>query len=374
MTRLHRLVLVVVLLSCNSRSTALAWQGRKTTRRDAMRAAVGCLIVTLQPQDPAHALVRGAAELDLEYYLRDLVGSQNEQQGNVLPSTPPAMAPPRVLQPPLLPALLTDDLAAAASACVPVTTLVQTIQQRSGGNAADIAKDIAPTAAAIREKASRAFYTRAPWQTATCSDEYYFDLTAYALWRTAALLLPNYVDRDVFVRNMGRGLYRRMMADGLVTAVAMPRTTGKVTATMDTVLQVLNAFCQSNYCKTYRLGPDELVDISPSKNNKNKKKQQDVPPAEPVVDELDDQALASGATVDLLVRILEPATLGAALQITGEQSRFAPDFVGPTLAAVWQDFGLSCTWETFFVDPVYRPNPKDYFPTEQLLQFTLQLS
>lgn len=79
--------------------------------------------------------------------------------------------------------------------------------------------------------------------------------------------------------------------------------------------------------------------------------------------------------MDVLVTVRQPATLGASLQITGEQSRFAPDFVGPTLAALWQDVaGLSATWETYFVDSTYRPNPKDFFPDEQLYQFTLQVA
>jgi hypothetical protein len=88
---------------------------------------------------------------------------------------------------------------------------------------------------------------------------------------------------------------------------------------------------------------------------------------------IDDNALAIGASVACLVSVFEPATLGASLQITGEQSRFAPDFVAAILAALWETAGIQSSWKTFFVDPEYRPNPKDYFPNEQLLQFTLTL-
>ena len=119
--------------------------------------------------------------------------------------------------------------------------------------------------------------------------------------------------------------------------------------------EVLRVFVESGFCSGYRIG--EAV-----KNEED---------ALPVFDALDDDALASGATVDCLVSVFEPATLGASLQITGEQSRFGPDFVGPTLAALWETNGISARWETFFVDPEYRPNPKDYFPNEQLLQYTL---
>lgn len=173
--------------------------------------------------------------------------------------------------------------------------------------------------------------------------------------------------------------------------------------TVDEVRHVLNVFCRCGFCTSYRLGPDPLP-----MDRRNKKKQEPEPVI--IVDELDvsnhrfakksyylcdyvlifchccskncsknvphcqDEALADGGTVDFLVSVLEPVTLGSALQITGEQSRFSPDLIGPTLAALWEDkAGLSCTWETYFVDSTYRPNPKDFFPNEQLLQYTLQV-
>mmetsp|Transcript_4885 Transcript_4885/g.10769 ORF Transcript_4885/g.10769 Transcript_4885/m.10769 type:complete len:111 (+) Transcript_4885:2-334(+) len=91
-----------------------------------------------------------------------------------------------------------------------------------------------------------------------------------------------------------------------------------------------------------------------------------------VFDELDDDDIKSGSTVDCLASIYEPAVLSSALQITGEGSRFSPDFVGSTMAAVWEEAGIKASYESYFVDPVYRPNPKDFFPTERLIQFTLK--
>lgn len=92
----------------------------------------------------------------------------------------------------------------------------------------------------------------------------------------------------------------------------------------------------------------------------------------PVFDELDDESFSMAGTANCLVSIYEPTTLGASLQINGENSRFAPDFVGTSLAAIWENYGgIRTTWDVFFVDPEYRPNPKDYFPNEQLLQVTL---
>jgi hypothetical protein len=118
--------------------------------------------------------------------------------------------------------------------------------------------------------------------------------------------------------------------------------------------EILECFTSSQYCTGYRMAGDK--DDSA------------------MFDELDDSDLASGVSVNCLVSIYSPATLGASLQITGEQSRFIPDFVGTTLAAMWESVGIKASYETYFVDPEYRPNPKDYFPNEQLLQFTLTMA
>jgi hypothetical protein len=118
----------------------------------------------------------------------------------------------------------------------------------------------------------------------------------------------------------------------------------------------LSIFATSRFCKSFRMGESSSA----------------ADPAAPsFFDDYDDEALQAGATVNCLVSVFEPATLGASLQITAEQSRFAPEYVAPTLAAVWESAGIKATWETFFVDNEYRPNPKDYFPNEQLIQFSL---
>ena len=88
-------------------------------------------------------------------------------------------------------------------------------------------------------------------------------------------------------------------------------------------------------------------------------------------DEFDDDDFMSGLSVNALLSVVRPATLGASLQITGEGSRFAPDFIGCTLAALWEESGYDVSYESYFVDNEYRPNPKDFFPDEQLFQFTL---
>lgn len=131
-----------------------------------------------------------------------------------------------------------------------------------------------------------------------------------------------------------------------------------MTDTVPVQIEILNLFQATNFCTKYCLG-DEKDEVRTGLN---------------LFDSLDDDEIKSGGSVDCLVSIFDPSTLGGALQITGEGSRFAPDFVGPTLAAVWErvaDGNVGVQFESYFVDPVYRANPKDFFPDERLYQFTI---
>jgi hypothetical protein len=295
-----------------------------------------CFLPVISPQ-PSFAR-QGAAEYDFEYYLRDL-WMGNPVQGTESASTPPPLPPPRVLTGPLLPLLLNDD---CSSDCVPVRVL------KTFFNNQNEFVRFQTKFQAYRSNASRSFAARAPWKEPTVNDQYYFDLTAYALWRAVADVLPDYTVRQHFVQQLGHELYNSMP----LTQRASVHLQAPITSTLVTLLEILNQFVASNYMTSYQLGDNESTTI---------------------LDDLDDETLMQGGTVNLLISLYQPATLQAALQITGEQSRFVPEYVGTTLVALFDSVGLEATYETYFVDSTYRPNPKDYFPNQVLLQFTLSL-
>jgi hypothetical protein len=299
---------------------------------------------------------RGAAELDFEYYARDLFGG-NRREGNVDASKAPPVPSPRAIQEPLLSMLLSED-----SSCIPKRVLSSMLQtSNTAKSRIEYESLVQDRFFDYRARSAKAFYQRAPYATESLSDQYYFDLSAYAQWRTAAELLPNLVDRDAFVRQVGRDLYQGMITNKLV-APATPSAdvaSSKISELTPALRDLLQAFVTAGFVKSYDItgGGDSSSGDGSSSN---------------VFDDLDDEAIVDGASVDCLIAVLEPATLGAALQITGEQSRFAPDYIGSTVAALLETANLKCTWETYFVDNEYRPNPKDYFPNEQLFQFTIQ--
>jgi hypothetical protein len=309
-----------------------------------------------QPAGAAVKGAKGAAEYDIEYYLRDLVKG-NTREGNLPASTGPPVLPPRMLQKDkALPFLLDDAL---STNCSPMRALVQFAAATSNpASQTTDASIIREKIQSLRSKSSRAFSTRAPWTDESVTDEYYFDVTAYAVWRTAAELIPNFVQRDAFAKSVGKGIYDDSIASGL-----LPNKTSKssssaapLTASIPRILQVLTLFQETGFCEAFRLG--EQGDESRQGSN--------------VFDEYDDDDFKKGNSVDCLISIFRPATLGASLQITGEGSRFSPEFVGTTLTALLDaEFGIRARYETYFVDQEYRANPKDFFPNEQLLQFTL---
>lgn len=269
----------------------------------------------------------------------------NKPEGNLPASNAPALPPPRTLQGPLLPLLLDDEL----QSCIPVKEL-----SKSTGVSVEV---ISSQVKELRSKVQPAFSSRYPWKAESVSDEYFFDCTAYSLWKVASILIAqDYVKRDMLVRNIGRRILEEMIGREIISkesgAILNKNSGGNgptLTETIPSINEILNTFQSAKFCSLYRLG---------DKNDESRTGSQ-------VFDELDDQEILDGGSVNCLVSVFNPSTLGGALQITGEGSRFAPDFVGPTLAAVWERVGrgaknsrVEVSFESYFVDPVYRPNPK----------------
>lgn len=341
-------------------------------------ASLGTILL---PSDPANAnanaapRAKGAAELDLEFYIRDLVNG-NKKEGSISPSNNgPPVPPPRTLKGSLLPLLLNKECSAD---CIPVRALIEEIQSqdKAAGRAVTssdaIAKDIRSRVDGFRERTKRGFYSKAPWNEEEISDQYYFDFTIYALWKTAAELIASPPNRDRFVRNVGRMLVSELESEGILVQGSSQRQqqqqqqpssnkdNGVLVRSVPAITELLNVFKTSGYCKNFRVRSSDNADALGDDDDG------------PFFDELDDEGLVLVGTANCLVSVYEPAVLGASLQINGENSRFAPDFVGTSVAAVWEKYGgIRTTWDVFFVDPEYRPNPKDYFPNEQLLQMTL---
>jgi len=252
-------------------------------------------------------------------------------------------------------------------------------------------KEISKRVGDRRDRVSKSFYTQHPWGRESVLDEYYFDLTSYALFRVAADLIPSdYGLRDRWVRNVGRCMYGESIRLGLIrrpVAVAsvasggvIPNPVVSLTDTIPTMLQILDLFNSTNYLSSYRIVGDEAA--ATAKTKKTATTTTTTQSNTNAFDSYDNEDLTSGQDVNFLLSLNRPTTLGASLQITGESSRFTPEWVGPMLMAMWEEelsvgssgssSSVRAQVEGYFVDETYRENPKDFFPEELLLQFTLK--
>lgn len=312
------------------------------------------LALTELPKPCLARAAKGAAEYDLEFYMRNLIQGNNPREGNIQATLPPPSSPPRTLLV-LVEGILNNQL---NSNCIALRTLSQITQVP--------VEDISDKIRIFRQKVAPAFAVRAKWLQESVTDEYYFDLTCYALYRTAADLMPrpsDYKLRDLWVRTLGQEIYEYMLLQTSSSSwklsslrTKLPSKIHKLTDTIPILQQILDDFQSNNFIISYSLG-DKNDDLRTGSN---------------VFDAFDDQDIESGLSVNCLVSLKRPATLTSSLQIVGEGSRFIPEFIGTTIAAMWRkEIGRKVEYETYFVDEEYRPNPKDYFPSEQLLQFTI---
>jgi len=320
------------------------------------------LITCAYPTLPASA-VQGAAEYDLEFYLRDLFQG-NKREGNVQASLPPKALPPRNL-------VNFDVFNVINDSCDGNCVSVNLLSKLTGIST----QDISTRTTQLRQKVYTSFQTKNPWKQESVQDEYYFDLTLYCLFRVAAEVMPtDYILRDTWIRNIGRSIYKqafeekeRMILDkayimmensssSTVNEIASPSSTNDMPTPISLsqstpyLLKLLDLFQSTQYISSYRIQKDS-----------------------PIFDTYDDEDIQQGRSINLLISLIRPVTLGSALQLTAEGSRFSPEFIAPTIAAMWEDVcHLETMYETYFVDNTYRPNPKDFFPDEVLLQLTIK--
>ena len=287
--------------------------------------------------------------------MRNLVQGNNDREGSIQASKPPPSPPPRALDDTFIQRILDNEL---SDKCIAIRTLSEITKVPP--------TEISNRILSFRNKVAKSFAVNAQWRDEKTSDEYYFDLTAYSLFRVAATLIPTeYSLRSEWIKILGEEIYKMMKGDGLIpAALSVNEKKGAnskvlLTDTIPILQQILGVLQTRGVIESFRLG--DKNDDARTGNN--------------IFDIYDDEDLRDGLAVNCLISLFRPATLTSSLQITGEGSRFMPEFIGTTIAAMWkEELGLvkNVAYETYFVDAGCRPNPKDYFPNEQLLQYTIK--
>lgn len=238
----------------------------------------------------AQARIKGAAEIDAEAYFQDLLKG-NPLTGGIEQSAI-EIRPARVLDKEF--ATFLDK------------TTLKLLSETSGVSMEGVEREVA----AFRQAVEPGFQRRAPFPTGDLSNERCFDCYSYADFRVAAKLLPNLRARATFVRQLGETVLGEIF-EGLraIDAKAVPRTYDAQKDGLEEALSGLSRILAymklKGFLKDFRVNADDY----------------------------DRASWDEGFSLEVLVTVVEPATLGGNVQFTGEGFLFHPDYVAETLLA-----------------------------------------
>ena len=307
----------------------------------ARRSALAMLatMAALSVDRPRSALAaQGAAEMDLEFYLRGALGR------------PPP--PPATPQAPLRPRLLDGVFVARAVEAVEATLSEQL--------------SLTPTAlreaAASRRRGQALEYNRvllsgafgdgsgydaaAAVETATSSSQFGFDLTLLCLFSILADARVPKAEAAVCAQRLGSRLLAAYGAPptSVVTTASAP--TPPIAELIGGMRALLGQLRTAGYVSQFAIDDSD-------------------------VDEGLWSARSSLSPTRLTVTLTDSASLRAALLLNGRPGA-SPELAKPLLLAYLRARAVDVTEvNEFFLDSVYRPSPLDYQPNQQILTMTI---
>jgi len=249
-----------------------------------LTASAAAALFLFSPFTANAARIKGAAELDAEAYLVDLL------KGNPLTGgaeqSPLQIRPARVLD---------KDFATFLD-----TTTLGLISKISGQPSEKVKKEVTT----FRQTVEPGFQRRAPFPSDDLTNERCFDCYSYADFRVAAKLIPNLRARAAFVQELGEAVLNEVVkcAPGIKSNDAQK---DGLDGTIEGVKQILAYMQSKGFLKDSKINSEDYVRAS----------------------------WDEGYNLELLVTVVEPATLGGNIQFTGEGFLFHPDYVAETLLA-----------------------------------------
>jgi len=187
------------------------------------------------------------------------------------------------------------------------------------------------------------FQKRIAFDPEDLTNQYALDFDAYINWKTVASLLPQANDRVLFQKSVGDLVLESLDAD---IEPYDARSQGLEEA-FPAITKLLDTAKQRGLISTFTI---DTSDYDPGYWS----------------------ADAGSPSTSLSLTIDSPVGLQACLQLGGEGVGIKPDLIGGAIAAYLLECGVSAEGEPYFVDPVYRPNPDDYQPSQLILQYNLR--
>lgn len=381
-------------MKCNPK-----WQ---LSRRTIGLGLISSPLVLLYPTQPAQARVKGAAEYDLEYYIKDLTRSvrvgRSRSGESSLSTTPAAQSSDSCRTPSThllngpLPTICINAILSSVShrspnfksllqeyALAKGDTLTRTFVSRCGGDWIGVSS--MSTSSLVQPFLHEHEHTNETKDGggyeyegghAVIKDQRHFDYLCYLIWKVAGGALGKSEERLEVLRSAGETINK------YITTVTTPNPptslspTTKNNACLSTTVEsaftpVLTAFVSSNLIESYTLqsGDGKARSASPSTSSSPP-----TPNFKPF-DVYDDEDYDVGRDVNMVLEVKKPAWLTSALQINGENSLFSPSLLSPTLSSSILETEVSLRpVQSYFIDDTYRPNPTEFYPSSEILQFT----
>ena len=304
-------------MSCQQRPDAPK-SLRDTTIGGFLAAAVPIL---LGAASVARAAPReGAFEMDMRFYLRDLVnGGKPPPEGSALSMTKrkPVFPSPRTLNADIVKAI-------ADVVCTEISRV-------SGMPVPTIA---AKAADAVPALVQSTFASYVPLRAMDFSDQYYLDIYLYALYLVAAVIIPQSVDRVELRKGVGKEVLALLARKKLVT---LPPIVSSATVAAGAAAAGMQPLCQGveNLLKAFA-GPElRLIDSY-------------IFDAEDAADErYAAESFNLGRPVSFQVTLKGPATILGFLEETASNNFFHPEILATTVAAYMRTAGYKVRmgWE-----------------------------
>jgi len=307
-------------------------------------SAVSAATFNFGAASPALAL-KGAAELDAEFYFKRLV------DGNKPKDPKPFVPGPATL----VDAAFVDRLS---------TVFIETLSNTSGKPRSTLQNRLT----ALLYQYEPAFQAKGAFAVEDLSNSRTVNFRVYCWWKLVTeSFAADYNARKKFSDALGDAVLADACAQEKTLAGALASTTpeqkvasaARVLGTVDGLLKYLQG---AGFLQKYAIEAD-LVDVQEDWDNRY--------------------------SVDVKLSLSRTVAMGASLQLASEArpmleqqsptsggfttiDRFRPEIAGLVVAAVFRRFGVAYTTDEFFLDETYREDPNDIRPSLLLQQWSLE--
>lgn len=271
-------------------------------------------LVFFTRRDPVHA-AQGAAEMDMEYYIRNVFNLQSDQKAKVRT----VFKSPRMI----------DSTFADAVQTRIMNLLGPTFSLK------DFDTNIASSLPSFREFA--------PIVHEDNSDQYYFDLRMYCIYKQAAQILITSEERVRF-----RNLVGDRVLDLIMAGIPVRKATNQEEIAKGIEL-LLDFFQKSGQISSYVFDSSDFGD-----------------------QEFADKSFQQRMPISTTIQLKEPCTVLSFIQGVKENTFFHPDIIGTTLVSYLHYCGFGGRYEDYLLDNFYRESNFDTQAQDIVLELQMK--